>query len=30
MLPFDEHNQVPLIFKIKPNATLLLAHVNQA
>ncbi len=26
MLPFDEFNQVPLIYKIKPNAPLLLAH----
>jgi len=26
MLPFDEYNQVPLIYKIKPNASLLLAH----
>jgi len=26
MLPFDEYNQVPLIYKIKPDASLLLAH----
>eukprot|EP00802_Teleaulax_amphioxeia_P018509 Tamp_18703.p1 GENE.Tamp_18703~~Tamp_18703.p1 ORF type:complete len:199 (-),score=47.51 Tamp_18703:10-606(-) len=26
MLPFDEYNQVPLIYKIKSNASLLLAH----
>ena len=26
MLPFDELNQVPLIFKVKPDAPLLLAH----
>uniref|UniRef100_A0A7S0HM32 Glycosyltransferase family 92 protein n=1 Tax=Hanusia phi TaxID=3032 RepID=A0A7S0HM32_9CRYP len=26
LLPFDEYNQVPLIYKIKPGAPLLLAH----
>eukprot|EP00961_Rhodomonas_salina_P038945 523450-Rhodomonas_salina.3 len=26
MLPFDEFNQVPLIYKIKPDSPLLLAH----
>lgn len=26
MMPFDEHNQVPLIYKLKEGSSLLLAH----